>query len=163
MYIGLGVSESEADSFVSTYKERYKTISVAQTFLLPHAKEAVLKANSFARLGVVTTKTTAYTIPILENMEIFQYFETIIGRQEVINPKPHPEPIYKAMESMNIDVQNFEVYMIGDTKLDLIAAKTAGVIPIAVLTGYDTNEILGEFTEFIFDDVYKAVEFIQNR
>jgi phosphoglycolate phosphatase len=163
MYIGLGVNKDEVDAFVHTYKERYKTISVDQTFLLPQAKEAVVKAHNFARLGVVTTKTTAYTIPILENMEIYKYFETLIGRQEVINPKPHPEPIWKAIESMNVDEQNFEIYMIGDTKLDLIAAQKAGVIPIGVLTGYDSKEVLAQYSEFVFDNVYNAVEFIHTR
>lgn len=163
MYRGLGVNEKEVDDFVYTYKQRYKDISVEQTFLLPNAKEAVELANSFARLGVVTTKTTQYTIPILENMDIYKYFEVLIGRQEVKNPKPHPEPVLKAMEGMNVNNKEYSIYMIGDTKLDLIAANDAHIHSVGVLTGYDDIKALQEYTKNIKNDVLEAVKFIQEQ
>ena len=40
---------------------------------------------------------------ILQNLEIWEQFDCIVGRQEVIHPKPHPEPVLKALELMKID------------------------------------------------------------
>lgn len=161
MYAKLGVEKERVWDYVDIYKERYKTISIAQTTLLENAKESIQLARSFARLGIVTTKTTAYTIPLLENMEIFHYFETIVGRQEVTNPKPHPEPILKAMELMNINSLDYNIYMIGDTKLDLIAARDANIKGIGVLCGYGAKSELMCYTNAIFNDTFEAVKEIK--
>lgn len=162
MYESLGVSKEMANEFVDVYKERYREISVDMTLLLDDAKEAVELASKYARLGIVTTKTTRYSIPLLENMGIMRYFECIVGRQEVINPKPHPEPILKAMEMMQVDTKNFEIFMIGDTKLDLIAAKEANIKSVGVLCGYGKIEELAQFTEMIEKNSLQAVKTIIN-
>ena len=156
MYATLGVPQDKVWEFVASYKNEYRKVSEEKTTLLTGAYEAVKLASSFARLGIVTTKTTLYTIPLLENFNIYDYFETIIGRQEVTNPKPHPEPIEKAMESMNITPAD-NVYMIGDTKLDLIAAKEAGVKSVGVLCGYGKENDLAQYTQDIFPDALDAI------
>lgn len=163
MYQSLGVPEAEAMSFVDEYKSHYREISIGMTVLLDNAKESVELASKNARLGVVTTKTTRYSIPLLESMGIMQYFECIIGRQEVENPKPHPEPILKAMEMMQITKDNFDIYMIGDTKLDLIAAKEAGIKSVGVLCGYGKIEDLKQYTELIESNSLQAVKTIINQ
>ncbi len=163
MYESLGVPKEKACEFVDTYKERYREISIDMTFLLDNAKEAVELASQNARLGVVTTKTTRYSIPLLENMGIMKYFECIVGRQEVINPKPHPEPILKAMEMMQVSNEKFEIYMIGDTKLDLIAAKEANIRGVGVLCGYGKIEELSLYTQMIEENSLQAVKSIINQ
>ena len=149
MYEQLGVAQEEVNGFVEEYKKRYREISLDMTLILEDAKEALELASQYARLGIVTTKTTQYTIPLLENMGIMNYFECIVGRQEVINPKPHPEPILKAMEMMNITVNDFDIYMIGDTKLDLIAAKKANITGVGVLCGYGKYGELSQYSDII--------------
>lgn len=149
MYEQLGVAQEEVNGFVEEYKKRYREISLDMTLILEDAKEALELASQYARLGIVTTKTTQYTIPLLENMGIMNYFECIVGRQEVINPKPHPEPILKAMEMMNITAKDFDIYMIGDTKLDLIAAKKANITGVGVLCGYGKYRELSQYSDII--------------
>jgi len=161
MYETLGVPKENVWDFVDSYKNEYRKVSEEKTTLLPEAYEAVKLASSFARLGIVTTKTTLYTIPLLKNFKIFDFFETIIGRQEVTNPKPHPEPILNAMENLNITSDD-TIYMIGDTKLDLIAAKEAGVQGIGVLCGYGKKNELKKYTNLIYSDSLAAVKGIQN-
>jgi len=158
MYENLGVPLKDVDIFVDEYRKRYREISLEQTILLPDAKEALELASSFARLGIVTTKTTRYTIPLLKHMGIFDYFECIIGREDVTYPKPHPEPILKAMELMSITNENFDIYMIGDTKLDLIAAKEANIKGIGVLCGYGKIEDLSIYTQEIKANSLLAVK-----
>jgi phosphoglycolate phosphatase-like HAD superfamily hydrolase len=103
---------------------------------------------------------TFITIPILEDMGIMKYFEVIIGRQEVINPKPHKEPIIKAINSMNVDNNNYNIFMIGDTKLDLICANESDVEAVGVLSGYGTKDELELYTKLIFDNSLDAVKHI---
>lgn len=161
MFFNLGVAKSEVMSYVNAYKNRYKHIAVEMTLLLENAKESVLLANEFATLGVVTTKTTKYSIPILENFGIMNYFEVIIGRQEVINPKPHPEPIQKALEALSL-TESKNIYMIGDTKLDIISANEANINNVAVLSGYGKFDDLKKYTNNISKNAFEAVKKIKN-
>lgn len=162
MYVSLGVEDERKWEFVDTYKQFYKKISVEQTYLLDNATEAVELASSIARVSVVTTKTRMYTMPLLENLNLASHFEIVTGRENVENPKPHPEPINITLEQMNYDENRHDVWMIGDTKLDLIAARDANVNSVGVLCGYGTHEELSKYTQKIENDALEAVKLIQN-
>ena len=160
MYKELGVPKNEIWDYVNAYKTRYREISTQQTELLECAKEAVVSASKFARLGIVTTKTGEYSKVLMEHFGLMQYFEVLIGREDVENPKPHEEPILNALNLMNHT--NEDVWMIGDTKLDLISAKNANISSIGVLSGYDTKETLQKYTKNIFVDALQAIEYLQS-
>ncbi|WP_418180020.1 HAD family hydrolase [Aliarcobacter lanthieri] len=160
MFEKLGVSKNKVWDFVDSYKARYKDISVAQTTLLENAFEAVNLASSFAKLGIVTTKTRIYSTPILDNFDITKHFEVIIGREDVENPKPHQEPILKALQSLNYDSSKQQAFMIGDTKLDLISAQNAYINSIGVLCGYSNEDELLKYTNIVKKDSLEAVKYL---
>jgi len=161
MFSSIGVEDDRVWDFVATYKEHYRAISTQKTQLLECANEAVLNASEFATLGIVTTKTGEYSKILMEHFGLMQYFKVLIGREHVENPKPHPEPILKALEILeSIDE---DVWMIGDTKLDLISAKNAGVESIAVLSGYDGIETLKQHSDIVLKDASEAVKYIKSR
>ena len=162
MYKELGVDESRVWDFVDAYKNRYRIVSKGQTTLLEDAYEAVLLASQFARVSVVTTKTRMYTMPLLEHFDIAQFFEIVTGRENVENPKPHPEPILVTLEQMNYNKNRDDVWMIGDTKLDLIAAREANINSIGVLCGYGEKEELLKYTNYIEKDSLNAIKFLSS-
>jgi len=161
MFKELDVDENKIWDYVSTYKEQYRKISTIKTELLACAKDAVLSASKFATLGIVTTKTGSYSEILMEHFDLMKYFKVLIGREHVQNPKPHAEPILKALEFL--DIQGKEIWMIGDTKLDLISAKNAGINSIGVLSGYDKLDTLKIYSEIVMNDALEAVEFLKNR
>lgn len=161
MYLELGIPQEIVWDYVETYKERYREISKQQTELLEFAKEAIQLANTFARLSIVTTKTGIYSEQLLEHMDIMQYFEHVTGREHVEHPKPHPEPIHRTLDLMNIN-ETCDIWMIGDTELDLIAANTAGINSVGVLCGYGKEDTLKEHTSFIAKNPLDAVKLIKD-
>ncbi len=158
MYAELGIEESKVWDFVHTYKEHYRVISTQKTVLLPEAIEAVEEAKKFARLGIVTTKTGKYSRALMEHFGLMRHFDVLIGREDVQNPKPHAEPIYKAIEQMKVFKEN--CWMIGDTRLDIASANNAGIKSIGVLSGYDNLEQLQTLTDFIEENALQAVKYI---
>ena len=159
MFSMIGVEEERVWDFVATYKEHYRLISTQKTELLACAREAVLKASVFATLGIVTTKTGRYSEILMEHFGLMDKFEVLIGREHVENPKPHAEPIEKALHALGRS--DDDIYMIGDTKLDLVSAKNAGVTGLAVLGGYGSVAELEEHAELIFEDALKAVQYLE--
>ncbi len=158
MYDGLGVPEENIQEIIKNYKEHYRKISRKKTILLPYAKEALEEASRFATLGIVTTKTKRYSIELLEHMEILRYFAVLVGREDVQNPKPHAEPILKAMTKLK--VKNEDTWMIGDTVMDLQSAKNAEVNCVGVTCGYGERKELESLSENIFSNSLDAVKFI---
>lgn len=96
-------------------------------------------------------------MPLLDHFNISQFFEIVTGRENVENPKPHPEPILVTLKQMNYDKNVHDVWMIGDTKLDLIAANEANINSIGVLCGYGEEEELRKYTSFIKKNSLEAV------
>jgi phosphoglycolate phosphatase len=160
MYRELGIEEENIWNMVQTYKEHYRKISTQKTKLLPQAQEAVEEASGFASLGIVTTKTGKYSQILMEHFGLMDKFDVLIGREHVTHPKPHAEPILKALEAF--DTLHKEIYMIGDTRMDMLSAKHAGVHSIAVTSGYDNKKELEKFTNMIFSDSLEAVKYLKS-
>ena len=160
MYKELGVQETIVWDIVDAYKEHYREISTQKTILLPFAKEAVELASRYARVGIVTTKTGKYSQILMEHFEIMQYFEVLIGREHVQNPKPHPEPIEKALEILKVTKEN--CWMIGDTRMDMIAAKNAGIKSVGIISEYEPVSELKNHTNIIKNNALEGVRTILN-
>jgi len=161
MFAGVGIADANIEAHVATYKLHYREISRAKTFMLPNAIEAIQEASQFARLGIVTTKTGHYSRELMEHFGVMEYFEVLIGFENVTNPKPHPEPILTALEQMGRDKDN--VWMIGDTRLDLEASVRAGIEAVGVLSGYDNYEQLSTFDFIIQENALEAVRHIAKK
>ncbi len=158
MFEKLGCKGNKWD-YVDAYKKHYRIISRSKTTLLPLAEEAIENASKFAKLGIVTTKTASYSEELLEHMGIMKYFDVLIGRESVENPKPHPEPIHKAIKQLDGSYES--TWMIGDTLLDIHSAKNAGVKSIGVLCGYGKRTDLEKEANYIANNAFDAIKLIK--
>ncbi len=158
MFTKLGV-DGEVDGYVKKYKENYEKIATKTTVLLANAKEAIELAATLAPLAVVTTKTAKYSKEILEYFDVAKYFKVIIGRENVIHPKPHKEPILKALQFLGVKA-DMNSYMIGDTCLDMNSAFNAKINAIGVLGGYSKEEELKKCSPKIALNALEAIKIL---
>ena len=99
------------------------------TNILPNVKELLVEIKKRKIKTLVATNTNSIIAPKqLEAVGIRQYFDYIIGGDEVENPKPHPEMILKALEKLGEGKE--EVLYIGDSVYDVGAGKAADVFTI---------------------------------
>ncbi|EAI9214382.1 HAD family hydrolase [Campylobacter jejuni] len=143
--------------FVLAYREIYAQIYLEQTTLLPKAKEALELGSEIADLGIVTTKGGKFTPILLDYLRVKKFFKTLITLEDVTNPKPSSEPIILALKGLNKTQEN--AYMIGDTILDIQAAISANITPLALTCGYgNENELKAHSMAFL--NAYEAVNYI---
>ena len=57
--------------------------------------------------------------------------------------------------------QKSDIWMIGDTFLDVDAAKNAGIKHVALMTGYGNKEHLKNISDILVDNVLEAVYVIE--
>ena len=135
------------------YRERYGQICCDMTVLLPGAEESLrLFAKAGLRIGFASSKRRQFAEMILRHLSVLDYFAVRIGPDDVIHPKPHPEAVAKSAEMLGVSPR--ELFFIGDTHFDVLAARAAGVRCLCVTTGYATREELIELQpEAVFDSL----------
>ena len=165
MFLAQGVPKDKVSEFIKSYRLAYRAQMEAGTTLLPNAKEAIILGYEFAHLGIVTTKRGDFSAKLLESFGVLHYFSVIVGIENVSNPKPHSEPIICALDSIRemrkCDIAMSSCFMVGDTILDLQAAKNAGITGVGVLCGYGDSKSLQQHTQNIHQDALAATKHIQ--
>lgn len=99
-------------------------------------------------MGVVTTKGT---LPAREDLDRYQLrgmFRVLVGFDDVSRPKPHPEPVEKALKELGAGAG--DAIMIGDTPGDVGAGQAAGTLTGGVLWGPDTETLLRQSTPDVY-------------
>ncbi len=76
-------------------------------------------------LGIASSKYREELDYTLGAHGILKYFQHIVCFDDVENPKPHPEPIYKAADMAGVSTK--DILFIGDTEYDIDCAKNSGV------------------------------------
>ncbi len=76
-------------------------------------------------LGVVSNRRQAGIDRYFEFAKTREYFTTVIGCEDVANPKPHPEPLLLAAK--RLDVSPTECAYVGDAHTDIEAGLAAGM------------------------------------
>jgi phosphoglycolate phosphatase len=94
-------------------------------------------------LGCVTNKAGEFTLPILRDLGIHDYFEVIICGDDTPRKKPDPLPLLTAAERLCIDPQ--QSLMIGDSQSDVKAARAAGFQIVCMSYGYNHGEDIRSF------------------
>ena len=127
--------------------------------LYPHETEVIKKLHEKGiRMAIVTTKFKDAAVYGLKCAHLDQYFEVVIGSDEVTHGKPHPEAVLTAMKKMNAT----KGYMIGDNVTDIQAGKNAGIRTIGVTWSLKgTKALLGEHPDYMmesYDDLYDYLE-----
>ncbi|ARK32052.1 pyrophosphatase PpaX [Halalkalibacter krulwichiae] len=109
-------NHAKHDELVTEYEGVYETI-----------KE--LHERGF-KIAIVTTKIRKTALMGLKLTGLDQYFDVVIGLDDVEKAKPDPEPLEKALKALGSSKET--AMMIGDSHFDVQAGKNLG-IPTAVV------------------------------
>ena len=97
-------------------------------------------STSGLRLAVVTSKMHG---GLERGLSVGGYdglFELLIGADDVENPKPHPEPVLKALSGLGVEPA--EAVFVGDSPYDMASGRAAGVRTAVATWGPFSREAL---------------------
>lgn len=118
------------------FLELYKDNTSKRSALYPGVKQGLdyLKAAGYS-LGCVTNKAEAFTLPLLKDLGIFDYFESVVSGDTLEKKKPDPLPLLYSAELHGVSAD--ESLMLGDSISDVKAARAAGFQIICMSYGYN--------------------------
>jgi pyrophosphatase PpaX len=90
-------------------------------------------ADEGRKLGIVTAKGRATVDLAFAVVGLEPYFDAVVTADLTDQHKPHPEPVWKALELL--ESEPGEAAFVGDSPYDVEAGKAAGVFTIAVSWG----------------------------
>ncbi len=110
--------------------------------------DGVMEALDFlkttgVKIGCVTNKASEFTLPILRDLGISEYFETVLCGDMVERKKPDPQPLLQSAETLG--VAPAESMMLGDSMSDVKAARAAGFSIICMSYGYNHGEDIRDY------------------
>ncbi len=167
MAIGLPL-ESVVYSLTGRYDERvineikrvYYGVNRRMIKAFPGMIDIIKNIN--CKKSILTSKKRATAIRDLEYLGIYNFFDIIVGADDVNKNKPNGEGIKKIMKKLGFFDLN-RIYMIGDTEVDILTAKNAGVKSIAVAWGFRSEEILkGYNPDYIVSSPEEIVKIIKS-
>ena len=97
--------------------------------LLERAKSRDIKT------AIVTSTESSKVLPVLSRLDATEYFHCIIGRLDVKNLKPHPDPVNMAIDKIGGNRE--ETLMVGDSLSDIQSGKSAGIKTVWYMPEYN--------------------------
>ncbi len=159
--IYLSVPENTPDEIsercLSVFREHYNNHSCEKTKPYDGISDLLklLKDNGI-KTAVVTNKMHSAAADIVEYF-FGSLIDITVGQIDGVAQKPQPDGIYKVLEKLGISKEK-AVY-VGDSEVDCVTAKNAGIPCIGVTWGFRSKEILLENgADFIADTTTALTE-----
>lgn len=138
------------------FMDLYQDNTAGRSCVYPGIKPGLetLKAKGY-NLACVTNKAARFTEPLLEQLGLSHYFETIISGDTLPVKKPDPGPLFYA--SGFFRTHPSQCLMVGDSQSDVKAARAAGFQIACMRYGYNHGQDIRLFNPDVLLDSLEEI------
>ena len=153
--------DAKLDTMLELFLSHYTENIDDDSKLYDNVKETLvfLKDNNIT-LSVCTNKDEKLSNTLLEKLDVLHLFDYLVGAHTFEKCKPHPMPILKTLEHLNMSKD--EAVMIGDSITDLKSAQGAGIPIVLVDYGYTDNKDIYNEADLVISNFSKLKELIRS-
>lgn len=154
----IGCNKEECERLFTEYRKINKDLQSQYLKLFPHTFETLekLKENGY-KLAIFSNKIHEAIVSGLKEMKIYDYFDFILGSDEISFPKPDPQGI-KIVEKK---YQEKCIY-IGDTASDMVCAKNASCLAIGITQGGTSKDVLfNGGADYVIDNLHELPKLLE--
>ena len=136
------ISESAAKEIEKDVFDAYTVFCRTSCQLLPQVENTLKTLKSkHIKIGLLTATPSKSLKAVAEKFSLNDYFDIILAKGDAKN-KPDPEGLEKIITEFGIEKD--ECLYVGDSPIDILTGKAAGIKTIAVTTGLATIQQLKE-------------------
>jgi phosphoglycolate phosphatase len=133
--------DARAERAMALFDEFYAARSTAKTRAYPGIVEMLSQLGGTTKV-ILTNKSSFFVDPILAGLDLGRYFAAAYGREAFPEAKPSRLPIDTIIERFGAARERCVI--VGDTPVDILAGKAAGIATCGVLYGYgDPDAVRG--------------------
>lgn len=130
------------DELYPTFERAYLANPTEGTSLLAHVATTLVELGHVP-LAVCTNKPRSITLAVLEGLGVLSAFGAVVCPEDVPRHKPAPDMLLEACARLGL-VPSSRVAMIGDSAVDILAGRAAGLTTVGVLGPFGKHERLRE-------------------
>jgi len=121
--------------------EKYEMESAKSTQLVPGILETLRTLKQMKlKLGLFTVNSRKATEHILSTFRLKSFFKTVVTRDSVSFVKPNPIHLETVLKTLKAKPE--ETIVVGDSVLDMKAARGLNIFAVGTTTGFATQEQL---------------------
>ena len=138
------MSDEMGDRCVDTYRRIFNennALYVIPTF--PNVIDTLFRLSAEGYiLTIASSRSRKSLLDFVHTMHLEEIFSYILGADDVILSKPHPEPVLRTLEAFDCSPE--EALVVGDMKYDIEMGRRAGTRTCGVTYGNGSSQDLRE-------------------
>ncbi len=149
------------DKAMPIFDALYAENTSKRSMLYPGVQEGLdyLKSTGI-KIGCITNKAERFTLPILNDLGIRDYFEIVISGDTLEKKKPDPLPLLHGAKELGANPENS--LMLGDSTSDVKAARAADFAIICMSYGYNHGaDIRDSNPDLVIDSMAELPDIIK--
>jgi phosphoglycolate phosphatase len=142
--------ESHILRALEIYAGKYREHLLDETRPYPEVYDT-LAALAHLPKAVVTNKPHAFTLTILEALDLQRHFVAVISGDSLPERKPSPLPLLEAARLCEVAPR--DCLMVGDSRVDILAGQAAGMKTCGYMSGFrGQEELISAQADFLIQE-----------
>ena len=148
------------DDVLATFEHCYADIAGTRSAPYPGCIVALTRLRAAGlKMACVTNKELRHARTVLRKTGLEGFFDTVVGGDSFAHKKPHPSVLRQVAADLGIALQR--VAHVGDSAIDVAAARNAGVAAWAVPYGYNAGvPVAASNPDRMFDDLAQVADYV---
>lgn len=155
--LGTKASEANVQAGLQMFLSYYRAHMLDSTVLYPGVRET-LESFGDCKLAVLTNKPVHFSCAMLDGLGIYNHFAAVYGGNSFDHKKPDPVGVYQILSDTK--GQREKTWMVGDSAIDVLTGRNAGVTTCGVTYGYATDTFKDAPPDFLIDDFSELEDLI---
>jgi len=147
--LGPKASEDNVQAGLQMFLSYYRTHMLDSTVLYPGVLETLDRLVD-CKLAVLTNKPVHFSCAMLDGLGVYKRFAAVYGGNSFDHKKPDPVGVYQILSDTK--GQRERTWMIGDSAVDVLTGRNAGIRTCGVTYGYATETFTDAPPDFLIDN-----------
>jgi len=156
--LGADAAPEDVHAGLQLFLSYYREHMLDQSSLYPGVDETLRRLVDF-QLAVLTNKPIRFSRTMLEGLGILNRFAAVYGGNSFERKKPDPVGIFQILTDTNGQVG--QSWMIGDSAVDVLTGRNAGVKTCGVSWGYATESFTSTPPDFLIHRFEELEELVR--
>lgn len=147
--LGPKATESNVQAGLQMFLAYYRAHMLDCTALYPGVRET-LDRLADCKLAVLTNKPVHFSCAMLDGLGIYKHFSAVYGGNSFDHKKPDPVGVFQILSDTKGNRER--TWMIGDSAVDVLTGRNAGIKTCGVTYGYATETFKDVPPDFLIDN-----------